>query len=256
MPHPGPPGPEQALLRVTAVGICGSDLHTFLDGRIGDISVQEPLIMGHEFGAVVAAVGENCVDGTMNRCCRARALAVDPAQPCGRCEMCEKGHPNLCNRLHFCGLYPDPGSLCEYMLMPAHTCFPVPDAIDDAGVAMLEPLGVAIHAIDLAKSGGRQRRHSRRRAHRPVCASTGQAFGRGPHLRQRQAGLAAEAGPGLGVAPINFDEVIPPEFVSEATGGRGEDVAIEAAWADYSVQQPRIWPAWAVGWCSSAFRPG
>ena len=58
VPHPGQPGPEQALLRVTAVGICGSDLHTYMDGRIGDTTVQEPLILGHEFGAVVEAVGE------------------------------------------------------------------------------------------------------------------------------------------------------------------------------------------------------
>ena len=114
-------------------------------------------------------------------------VAVDPAQPCGRCEMCEQGHPNLCHRLHFCGLYPDPGSLCEYMLMPAHTCFPVPDAIDDAGAAMLEPLGVAIHAIDLAKIRVADSvADPGRRSHRPVRAATGQAIRRRPHLRQRQ----------------------------------------------------------------------
>ncbi len=237
VPHPGRPGPEQALLRVTAVGICGSDLHTFLDGRIGDTSVQEPLIMGHEFGAVVEAVGENCLDGNHQPLLPGTRVAVDPAQPCGRCEMCEKGHPNLCHRLHFCGLYPDPGSLCEYMIMPAHTCFPVPDEIDDAGAAMLEPLGVAIHAIDLAKIR---------------VADSVAIIGAGP-IGQYILQLAKLSGADpifvsdklewrlklaerFGAVPINFDEVNPTEFVNEATNGRGVDVAIEAAWADHSVQ--------------------
>ena len=237
VPHPGQPGPEQVLLRITAVGICGSDLHTFIDGRIGDTSVQEPLIMGHEFGAVVEAVGENCLDGNHETLLPGTRVAVDPAQPCGRCELCEKGHPNLCNRLHFCGLYPDPGSLCEYMIMPAHTCFPIPDEIDDAGAAMLEPLGVAIHAIDLAKIR---------------VADSVAIIGAGP-IGQYILQLAKLSGADpifvsdklewrlklaeeFGAIPINFDEVNPTEFVNEATGGRGVDVAIEAAWADHSVQ--------------------
>ena len=151
VPRPGPPGPGMALLRVTAVGICGSDLHTYTDGRIGDAVVTTPLILGHEFGGVVEAVGPESLDGNFAPLLPGTRVAVDPAQPCGRCEMCEQGHPNLCHRLHFCGLYPDPGSLAEYMLMPAHGCFPMPDTIDNAGAALLEPLGVAIHAIDLAK---------------------------------------------------------------------------------------------------------
>ncbi len=140
-----------ALLRITAVGICGSDLHTYIDGRIGDAVVTTPLILGHEFGGVVEAVGPESLDGNFAPLLPGTRVAVDPAQPCGRCEMCEQGHPNLCHRLHFCGLYPDAGSLSEYMLMPAHWLFSVPDTIDDAGAALLEPLGVAIHAIDLAK---------------------------------------------------------------------------------------------------------
>jgi L-iditol 2-dehydrogenase len=65
--------------------------------------------------------------------------------------MCERGDPNLCRRLHFCGNYPDNGSLCQWMHMPARSCFPVPDSIDDESAALLEPLGVAIHAVDLGK---------------------------------------------------------------------------------------------------------
>lgn len=133
------PAPEtgEVLVRVTATGICGSDLHTYLDGRIGDTRLEAPLILGHEFAGVRADTGQR--------------VAIDPAQPCHRCDLCEAGHPNLCRRLHFCGLFPDNGSLAEFIRVPASTCFPVPDSIDDVSAAMLEPLGVALHATDLAR---------------------------------------------------------------------------------------------------------
>ena len=131
--HPGQPGPGEALLRVTAVGVCGSDLHNYIDGRIGETVPEHPIILGHEFAAVVEAVGADAHDGVFAPLQPGTRVAVDPAQPCGRCEMCEQGHPNLCHRLHFCGSYPDDGSLCEEMIMPAHTCFPIPNSIDDGG---------------------------------------------------------------------------------------------------------------------------
>jgi L-iditol 2-dehydrogenase len=131
------PGGGEVLVRVTATGVCGSDLHTYLDGRIGDTKLEAPLILGHEFAGVIAETGQR--------------VAIDPAQPCHRCDLCEAGHPNLCRRLHFCGLFPDNGSLAELIRVPAGTCFAVPDSIDDVSAAMLEPLGVALHATDLAK---------------------------------------------------------------------------------------------------------
>ncbi len=238
VPRPGLPGPGQALLRVTAVGICGSDLHTYQDARIGDTALQSPLILGHEFAAVVEAVGPDALGGHFQPLFAGARVAVDPAQPCGRCEMCEHGHPNLCWRLHFCGLYPDDGSLCQWMHMPAHTCFPVSDAIDDADAAMLEPLGIAIHAVDLA---------------RLRVADSVAILGAGP-IGLLIAQLARHSGADpvfisdrlpwrldlaqhYGAVPINYDEIDPVRAVAEATGGRGVDVAIEAAWSDHSVQQ-------------------
>ncbi len=237
VPRPDPPGPGQALLRITAVGVCGSDLHTYQDARIGDTVVETPLVLGHEFAAVVEAVGPESYDGNFQPLRPGTRVAVDPAQPCGRCEMCEQGHPNLCHRLHFCGTYPDPGSLSEYMLMPAHSCFPIPDAMDDASAALLEPLGIAIHAVDLAKVR---------------VADSAVILGAGPiglYILQvmRLAGadpiyvidqfpwrlaLAAR----YGGVPINFRETDPVAAVREATAGRGVDIAIEAAWADHSIQ--------------------
>ncbi len=238
VPHPGEPGPGQVLLRIKAVGICGSDLHTYVDARIGDTQVASPLILGHEFSAVVEAVGPDAYDGNFEPLYAGARVAVDPAQPCGRCEMCEQGHPNLCHRLHFCGLHPDPGSLAEYLIMPAHTCFPVPGEIDDAEAAMLEPLGIALHAIDLA------------RLH---VGDSVAIIGAGPiGLLLLQVARLAGAMPiyvsdrlpwrlalaeRLGAIPVNFDETDPVRAVMAATGGRGVDCAIEAAWADHSVGQ-------------------
>jgi L-iditol 2-dehydrogenase len=149
--HPGPPGPGEVLLRMTATGICGSDLHTYQDGRIGDTVLKAPLILGHEFAGVVEAFGADALDGNGQSLRTGMRVAVDPAQPCHRCDLCEQGHPNLCRRMHFCGLFPDSGSLCEFMHVPARSCFPVPDSIDDEAAALLEPLGVALHAAHLAK---------------------------------------------------------------------------------------------------------
>jgi L-iditol 2-dehydrogenase len=238
VPCPGAPGPGMVRLRVTAVGVCGSDLHTYMDGRIGDWVVETPLVLGHEFGAVVEAVGPDAYDGNFQPLLPGTRVAVDPAQPCGRCEMCEQGHPNLCHRLHFCGLYPDGGSLCEYMLMPAHTCFPVSDRIDDAGAALLEPLGIALHAIDLAKlhvadsvailGAG------------PIgllCLQVAKLAGAAPIYVVDQFPWRLELATRLGAIPINFAEEDPVKAVMAATGGRGVDVGIEAAWADHSIQQ-------------------
>ncbi|MDI9548173.1 MAG: alcohol dehydrogenase catalytic domain-containing protein [Chloroflexota bacterium] len=238
VPRPGSPGPGQALLRVTAVGICGSDLHSYQDARIGDTMLNAPLTLGHEFAGVVEEIGPGeALDGEFQPLQAGARVAVDPAQPCGRCEMCEQGHPNLCRRLHFCGLYPDEGSLSHWILVPAHTCFPLPDAIDDAGGALLEPLGVAIHAADLAKI----------RVADSVAILGAGAIG----LLILQAARISGANPiyvvdqfpwrlavaeELGGIPINFREQNAAAAVRQATGGRGVDVAIEAAWADQSIQ--------------------
>jgi L-iditol 2-dehydrogenase len=238
VPHPGRPGPGQALLRVTAVGICGSDLHTYQDARIGDTALQSPLILGHEFAGVVEAVGPAALDGNFRPLEIGARVAVDPAQPCGRCEMCEQGHPNLCWRLHFCGLYPDDGSLCQWMHVPARTCFPLPPTIDDAGAAMLEPLGIAIHAVDLARI---------RVANSVAILGAGpigllilqivKLAGADPIFVSDRLAWRLELARRFGAAPINYEEVDPLRTVLEATAGRGVDLAIEAAWSDQSVQQ-------------------
>src|SRR5262245_58335928 len=87
---PATPEPGELLLEVTAVGVCGSDLHTYLLGNVGGISPQGPLILGHEAAGRVIAVGEG-VEGNFRV---GQAVAIDPAIPCWECELCEAGHPN------------------------------------------------------------------------------------------------------------------------------------------------------------------
>ncbi len=134
------PKSDEVLLRVTAVGICGSDIHWFADGTTGAADFSEPFVLGHEFAAVIES-GERA--GTR--------VAVEPHVACGHCEYCEQGNPNLCPHHYFAGQAPQDGALRQYMCWPERFVFPIPDSISDAEGALLEPLGVAIHTVDLGK---------------------------------------------------------------------------------------------------------
>ena len=131
-------GDGESLVRVSAVGLCGSDLHWFEQGSIGDAQLSQPLVLGHEFGGTVEG-------GPLN----GRRVAVDPAIPCGTCPRCQEGNTNLCPFVRFAGHGTTDGGLREYLSWPTTLLHPVPDGFSDATVAMLEPLGVALHAFDL-----------------------------------------------------------------------------------------------------------
>ena len=238
VPHCGPPEPGEVLLRVSVTGICGSDLHSYQDARIGDTPIKDPVVLGHEFSARVEAVASDSLDGNFNPLQPGMRVAVDPAQPCGRCDLCEHGHPNLCRRLHFCGNYPDGGSLCEWMHMPAHSCFPVPDSVDNVQAALLEPLGVALHAVDLA---------------RVRVGQSAAVIGAGPigllilqvlkisgadpiFVTDRLAWRMRRANDYGGV-PIEHEEGKCVSRMAKETAGRGVNVVIEAAWGDRSVEE-------------------
>lgn len=151
IPHPGRPGTGEVLVRIAAVGVCGSDVHTYVDGQIGDTRPESPVILGHEFAGFIEEVGPDCFDGEHHPLQAGALVAIDPAQSCGHCQHCERGNPNFCENLKFCGLWPDDGALCQYMRVPARTCFPLPPGTDPAIGAMLETFGIAIHTIDLSR---------------------------------------------------------------------------------------------------------
>jgi L-iditol 2-dehydrogenase len=136
------PGPGEALLRVGAVGLCGSDRHWIVDGGIGDAVLASPLVLGHEFAGVVET-------GRL----AGRLVAVDPADTCGTCASCRSHRSNLCQEIRFAGHGATDGALREWMAWPEKCLYPVGDAVADAEAALIEPLAVAIHAADLGRTG-------------------------------------------------------------------------------------------------------
>ncbi len=140
------PGPGEVLVQVKAVGLCGSDLHSYREGNIGGTPIPKGYILGHEFAGEIAALGAGVTDRYVGQ-----RVAVDPAVPCEHCEWCHAGHPNLCPNMSFAGHPPHNGALREFMTHPAHATEPIPDSLSMVEGALLEPLGVALHASDLAK---------------------------------------------------------------------------------------------------------
>jgi L-iditol 2-dehydrogenase len=132
-------GPGDELVRVTAVGLCGSDRHWFTTGEIGDSRLTTPLVLGHEIAGTIA-------EGPR----RGTRVAVDPADPCGACDVCLGGRANLCPTMRFAGHGSTDGGLRALMAWPSHLLHPLPDDVADGEAALLEPLGVALHAIALA----------------------------------------------------------------------------------------------------------
>ncbi|GAB4525520.1 MAG: sorbitol dehydrogenase [Anaerolineae bacterium] len=234
---PPAPGAGDVVLRVRAVGICGSDLHMYEDGRIGDTSYDSPLVLGHEFMGEIVAIGAGALDGNHQPLQVGQRVAVEPSTPCYHCEMCEQGHPNLCPNHTFYGVYPTDGALQECMIVHARNCFPIPESISDGAGTLLETLGVAIHAVDLGKIR---------------VANTVAVIGCGPVgllilqlLKLMGASTVyafdkfewrVEKARELGAVAWNVDQVDALAVLREATHGRGTDVVFEVAWADESVQ--------------------
>jgi L-iditol 2-dehydrogenase len=210
------PGEGEALVKVEAIGLCGSDLHFFEEGGIGGLRLTRPTVPGHEMAG-------RTEDGQL--------VAIEPAISCGACALCAEGHPNLCPTIRFSGLGADDGSLREWMAWPRRCLVPLPDGLTAADGAMLEPLGVALHAVDLA--------------HLRAGATVG-VFGSGPIgllilQAARVAGAAALFATDLASRPHRLEaaralgaRVYPADggeaaAIARDAGGFGLDVAIEAA---------------------------
>ncbi len=208
----------QSLVRVTAVGICGSDLHWYSEGAIGDAKLTRPLVPGHEGAGEVA-------DGPR----RGERVAIDPAIPCERCRACRDGYRNLCYHLVFSGHGETDGMMRELMPWPSHLLYPLPDSVSDAAGALLEPLGVALWALDLG--------------HVPFSGSVA-VVGAGPiGLLLIQLLRAAGVSRVVAAEPLahrreaaarwGADEVVTP---GDDLSGYGADVAFELAGNDAAVQ--------------------
>ena len=209
--------PGETLVRVQAVGLCGSDLRWFGDGAIGETPLTRPLVLGHEFAGVTE-------DG--------RRVAVDPAVPCQACSLCLDGHPNLCEAVRFAGHGETDGGLRQWVAWPERCLVPLPDELSAADGALLEPLGVALHTVDLAhlRTGDRVGvfgcgpigllilQLARLSGAGQVVATD---LGERPHR--------LEAARRLGALAFAAEKGREARAIRDAFGGRGLDVAIEVA---------------------------
>ncbi|MFC7676226.1 NAD(P)-dependent alcohol dehydrogenase [Mycolicibacterium sp. GCM10028919] len=167
------PGPHEVLVEVAAVGVCGSDVHYYRHGRIGDFVVEDPMILGHELSGRIAAVGDR-VDPTRV----GQRVAVEPQHPCRRCKQCTAGRYNLCPYMEFYATPPIDGAFCRYVTIDAEFAHPVPDSMSDDAAALLEPLSVAI--TTMRKAGVAPGSSILIAGAGPIgvlCAQTARAFG-------------------------------------------------------------------------------
>jgi len=234
IPEPIIENPDDVLVKVKSVGICGSDVHYYVDGTIGGTVMTEPLIIGHEPAGVVAEVGPK-----VKSLKPGDRVAIEPAIHCGECEHCIEGNPNLCRKIRFFGTPPQQGAFREMLVHPEHLLFKLPPEVSTAGGAMLEVYGVAIHSVDLARlkpgydvaviGGG------------PVGLAAAQIAKLSGALRiflsepiPERRRMAEELGVDVTVDPKESE---PVETIMHLTGGRGVDVAFEAAGVPETPQQ-------------------
>jgi len=138
--------PDEVLIRMKSVGVCGSDIHYYREGRIGRQAVQYPFTIGHEGSGIVEEVagGVTCVKP-------GDRVAIDPAMPCYRCDQCRAGRYHTCRNLKFLGCPgQSEGCLQEYVVMPEESCYRLPDNVTFDQATLSEPLSIGVYAVDLS----------------------------------------------------------------------------------------------------------
>ncbi len=134
------------LLRVSHVGVCGSDMHQYNTGCIGGTPVEYPFVLGHEGSGFVVEPGTAA--GSLEH---GQRVMIEPAMPCGECDQCLSGRSHTCRKMKFLGSPgQSPGLLCENIIMPARCCLPLPEKLDNRHAVLAEPLSIAIWAVDLS----------------------------------------------------------------------------------------------------------
>lgn len=227
-------GDEEVLIRVKACGICGSDVHGY-DGSTG--RRVPPVVMGHEASGVVERTGA-AVRGIRE----GDRVAFDSMISCGKCGFCRSGRINLCDHRQVlgvsCGEYRRHGAFAEYVAVPQHIVYKLPDTLSFEHAAMIEPVSVAVHAVDITPvklgdtavvvGAGMIGLLTIQAARLAGCAQIIAV-----DLEDSKLAVARENGADLTVNPKKEDV---PAFLREATRGRGADVAFEAVGASEPVQ--------------------
>ena len=161
-PQPELKNPDDVLIRIKTVGICGSDVHYFTEGKIGSQVVEFPFALGHECSGMVVQTGVS-----VTRVKPGDLVAIDPSIHCGTCDQCLAGRPHTCRNNRFLGCPGQiEGCLAEYIVMPEFTCFTLTNKLNPMTGALIEPLTIGTYSVEMAKTN--------------LCDKTICIFGAGP----------------------------------------------------------------------------
>jgi L-iditol 2-dehydrogenase len=220
------PGPGEVQVQVQAVGICGSDMHAYAEGAVGDVRCQYPVVLGHEPAGVVVKTGAGVTGWAPGD-----RAALEPAHFCYHCELCRRGRHNLCARLRFLSAGGEPGFFRDRVNLPVTNLVRLPEGLSTAEGALIEPLSVVLHSLALAP---------------PALGETAAVFGAGPiglltvaALKLAGAGRVwaidplphrrALAGPMGADATLDAGADDPAAALLADTGGRGVDLVFDCA---------------------------
>lgn len=234
VPTPRLESPDDVLVRIGRVGVCGSDIHYYRHGRIGPFVVEEPMILGHECAGEVVEVGAQVTELKPGD-----RVALEPGVPCRKCQFCRTGRYNLCADVVFFATPPVDGAFCEYVTSPADFAFKLPDNVSLEEGAMCEPLAVGMYATQRGQVG---------------LGDTVAVLGAGPIGLVTLQAAKARGGttlivtdveePRLALArklgadhAINAQEHDPVAAIKDLTQGKGADVVLEAAGTTGTTQQ-------------------
>jgi L-iditol 2-dehydrogenase len=143
IPEPQLVKPNDVKIKMTVLGICGSDIHYYTQGQIGSQKVEYPFTVGHEGAGIVSEVGT-----AVTRVKPGDIIAIDPAMPCWECDQCLSGRPHTCRRLKFLGCPGQAeGCLMEYIVMPEESCFPLKGSLNADHGSISEPLAIGVYAV-------------------------------------------------------------------------------------------------------------
>lgn len=228
------PGPGEVQARVRAVGVCGSDVHYYAEGGIGDIACKYPMVLGHEPTGEIVKVGPGVTGWSVGD-----KAVLEPALYCYHCEYCLTGHHNVCANIKFLSMPEYPGFLREFVNLPASNVMPMPANLNYAESTLFEPLAIILHSFKFGL---------------PVPGDDAAVYGCGPiglltvamlkiagcrrifavePVAERR-GIAKEMGADVVIDPSQTNPVIE---ILNGTGRRGVDLAIDCAAKGESMNQ-------------------
>ncbi len=228
------PGDNEILVKIDCVGICGSDMHYYENGKIGSYIVDPPFVLGHESGGVVVEIGKDVKHLNVGD-----RVALEPGKTCGHCEFCRSGKYNLCPDVKFFATPPIDGVFQEYVVHEADLCFKLPDNVSTMEGALIEPLAVGMHAANQAGASLGKTAVVTGAGCIGLCAMMSlKAFGVTEvyvtDIMDKRLEKALELG-ATGV--INSKERNPVEEIYKLTEGRGVDIVVEASGVEICANQ-------------------